>query len=70
MARSPWAPDAGQAQLLAHLKAAAEEREKAEVKYRKLLADCEAAKIPIARLAEELDVERKTIYRHLGRPMK
>lgn len=26
--------------------------------------------VPIAHIAERLGVERKTVYRHLGRPMK
>lgn len=52
------------------LKRAAEKVGQAEAEYRDLLADCKAAEIPIARMADELKVERKTIYRHLGHRMK
>lgn len=70
VARSPWTPNPRQSDLLAMLKRAAEKVGQAEAEYRALLADCKKADIPIARLAEELKVERKTIYRHLGHPMK
>lgn len=70
MPRSPWSPNADQTRLLAALKRDAEAREKAEEQYRTRLAECEQAGIPIRRLADELGVERKTVYRHLGRPMK
>jgi hypothetical protein len=70
VARPPWAPDDKQAKLLAALKRAATDRDKAEATYRELLAKCAEADIPILRLSDELGVERKTIYRHLGRPMK
>ena len=69
VARPPWTPDAEQANLLATLKAAAEAREKAEATYRDALAKCAAADVPVKVLAEQLKVERKTVYRHLGRSM-
>lgn len=53
--------------LLAALKRAAKRRDEAEAKYREELAACAGADVPIARLAEELDTERKTVYRHPGR---
>ena len=74
MPRSPWSPSGEQAELLAALRKAADERDRAlralDADVRAKLAACADADIPIARLAEELKVERKTIYRHLGRPMK
>ncbi|MFF0822500.1 hypothetical protein ACFYUR_19225 [Micromonospora haikouensis] len=45
----------------------------AEQEYKALLAEiADPAKddVPIAHLAERLGVERKTVYRHLGRSMK
>jgi hypothetical protein len=70
MSRSPWVPNPTQEVLLATLRAAAEERKRCDERYRELLAECALAEIPIARIATEVSVERKTIYRHLGRPMK
>lgn len=34
------------------------------------LTDPEGDDVPVAYMAKRLDVERKTIYRHTGRPMK
>jgi transcriptional regulator of acetoin/glycerol metabolism len=70
MPRSPWSPNSDQTRLLAALHRAAEKRAAAEAELRAALAACEQADIPIARLAKELGVERKTVYRYLGRPMK
>lgn len=70
MTRNPWVPSPTQAKLLAALREADSERKASDARYRALLAECSAAQIPIARIAAEVDVERKTIYRHLGRPMK
>lgn len=43
-----------------------------DAKYREklaILADKEGDAVPIAHLAARLGVERKTVYRHLGRSM-
>lgn len=69
MARPPWSPDDSQKKLIAAVKRAARKRADAEAEYKEALAAAAAADVPIARLAEELDVERKTVYRHLGRSM-
>lgn len=49
------------------------QREEIDAKYRAAiakLADRETGRgVPIAHLATELGVERKTVYRHLGRSM-
>lgn len=48
------------------------QREEIEAKYRAALAklaDPEGDDVPIAHLAERLGIERKTVYRHLGRSM-
>ncbi|MFI2663375.1 hypothetical protein [Micromonospora carbonacea] len=45
----------------------------AEAEYKALLAevaDPDKDNAPIAHLADRLGVERKTVYRHLGKPMK
>lgn len=59
-----------QKRLLAALKRAHAAIGEADERYRAKLAECDAAGIPIRQLAQELHIERKTIYRHLGRPMK
>jgi hypothetical protein len=69
MARAPWAPNDEQKKMLAALKALARRRDAVEAAYKKQLAECAAAGIPVARLADDLAVERKTVYRHLGRSM-
>lgn len=69
VAKPSFAPDDVQAELLAALKRAFIEKGAAESKYKKLLAHCAEADIPVAKLASELQVQRKTIYRHLGRSM-
>lgn len=69
MPRAAWTPDENQQKLLAAVKRAAKKRDEAEAEYRRILAQCGEAEIPVARLSEELQVERKTIYRHLGRSM-
>jgi hypothetical protein len=69
VAKPPWTPTPQQAKLWAAYKRALRAREDAEATYRKILAECDAAGIPIAHLADEAKVQRKTIYRHLGRTM-
>ncbi|MFD1366238.1 hypothetical protein [Actinoplanes sichuanensis] len=46
--------------------------ERAEAEYREALAavvDPDRDGVPIAYMARELGLERKTVYRHLGRSM-
>lgn len=69
MAKPAFTPDDNQKRLLATVKRTAKKKEAAEAEYKQALADCAQADIPILRLSEELGVERKTIYRHLGRSM-
>lgn len=48
-------------------------KQEIEAEYRQLLtelADPEVDDVPVAYLAKRLDMERKTIYRHIGRPMQ
>jgi AcrR family transcriptional regulator len=47
-------------------------QEEIAAEYKKALADLtskEGDAVPIAHIAERLGVERKTVYRHLGRSM-
>ncbi len=67
--RHPWTPDARQAKLLAMLRRAARQRAALDARYREILAECAAAEIPVKAMADEVGVERKTVYRHLGRSM-
>ena len=47
-----------------------ERRQQIEDEYKKALGELISDdKVPIAYIAEKLDVERKTVYRHLGRSM-
>jgi transcriptional regulator of acetoin/glycerol metabolism len=69
MAKAPFTPDDHQKKLLAAVKRAAKKKEAADAEYKEALAQCAQANIPVLRLSEELGVERKTIYRHLGRSM-
>ena len=48
------------------------QQQEIEAEYKKALAevaDPDGDAVPIAYLASQLDVERKTVYRHLGRSM-
>ena len=71
--RPKWSPDAEQAQAikavvdLYHLKQRLKEEYKALLAE---LADPNGDDVPVAHLAQRLGMERKTVYRHLGRQMK
>lgn len=67
--RAPFTPSDDQRKKLAALKWAHHKAAEAEAEYKALLAECAEADIPIARLAQELGIQRKTVYRHLGRSM-
>lgn len=69
VARAAWTPNEEQKKLMAAIKRAKRKWDDAEVEYKALLAKGGEAEIPVAHLAQELSVERKTIYRHLGRSM-
>ncbi len=67
--RAPFAPDENQQRLLDAVKDAHMRAAEAEAEYRRLLAECADADIPVATLAKTIGTERKSIYRHLGRSM-
>lgn len=67
--RAAWTPDDEQKKIIAAIKRAKKKWDDAEVEYKELLAKGGDAGVPVAHLSQELGVERKTIYRHLGRSM-
>jgi len=69
MSRPPWSPNADQRRLLVAVKRAHAKKAQVDAEYKKALADAAAAEIPILHIANEIGVERKTVYRNLGRSM-
>jgi hypothetical protein len=69
MPKPSFTPDDNQKRLLAALRRAHKRAGDAEAEYKRILAECAAADIPVLKLAEEVGAQRKTIYRHLGRSM-
>jgi hypothetical protein len=70
MPRAAFSPDANQRRILAELAKLAERRAADDAKLTELVGQAEAAGIPILVIAESAAVERKTVYRRLGHPMK
>jgi hypothetical protein len=68
--KASFTPSDQQKQKIAAAIRAAKRRDEADAEYRRLLNELHHDdKVPVAHLAEVFDVERKTIYRHLGRSM-
>lgn len=70
MARPAFTPDDEQGKTLAVLARIAAARAKLDAEADEAIHLANDQHIPIARIAETLNVERKTVYRHLGRQMK
>jgi hypothetical protein len=70
MARPPFAPDADQRRILDALTRLAERRAADDAKLTQLIEQATAAGIPVLAIAEHANVERHTVYRRLGRPMR
>lgn len=70
MARPIFSPDDHQARVLRKLRELASQRKDIEEATDRAIAEADQAQIPIAHIAKEAEVTRKTVYRHLGRPMK
>lgn len=77
MPRPTFEPDDSQSALLRAIERLAEQRriltgqlENVEAKTDQLIAEADAARIPIDRIAKAAKRTRKTVYRHLGKPMK
>ncbi|MFI5895697.1 hypothetical protein ACIA5D_36940 [Actinoplanes sp. NPDC051513] len=72
MARQKWIPTPEQDQRIQAAVELHQQQQEIEAQYKKALAelaDPDGDAVPIAHLAERLGVERKTVYRHLGRSM-
>jgi len=73
VARQKWTPDQAVDQRIRAAVALFHKQQEIEAQYKAALADLadpDGDAVPIAHLADRLGVERKTIYRHLGRTMK
>lgn len=72
MPRGKWTPPTPDlAQGIDHVIALYEKWKADEAEYKRALAELAqpVGPVPIAHFAERLGVERKTVYRHLGRSM-
>ncbi len=73
VARPKWTPpDDGVAERIARTVALHKQLREVEEAYRRSLAenaDPDGDAVPVAHLADQLGMERKTVYRHLGRSM-
>lgn len=68
--KAAFTPSEENQRKIARAKDAARRRDEADAEYRELLAELHNEDgVPVAHLAKEFDVERKTLYRHLGRSM-
>jgi AcrR family transcriptional regulator len=70
MARAIFSPDDKQARILGKLRELAQQRKAIEEETDRAIVEADQARIPIAHIAKDAEVTRKTVYRHLGKPMK
>ncbi|GGN39194.1 AcrR family transcriptional regulator [Actinoplanes campanulatus] len=70
MPRPPFEPDDEQQKVLLALVNLAAQRQAIEEQIDRLIVEAGRLRVPINRIAEAADLARKTIYRHLGKPMK
>jgi hypothetical protein len=66
-------PDDQVAERIEHVVSLFRKQQEDEALYKAALAevtDKEGDSVPIAHIAERLGIERKTVYRHLGRSMR
>ncbi|MFJ1539244.1 hypothetical protein ACIODS_11945 [Micromonospora chalcea] len=71
MPRTEWVPDDARRRKADKLVRLARRRDQLDTDYRKLLAelaDPHGDDVPVAYLAKRLNITRKTVYRHLGKP--
>lgn len=71
--RPKWAPSEAQRTAVEETVRLYRQAQAAKAEYKALLAelvDPKADDVPVVYLAKRLNIERKTIYRHAGRPMK
>ncbi len=69
MPRPVFAPNARQRRILDALGRLAARRAADDAKLTELVAAADSLGVPILVIAENAEVERKTVYRRLGRPM-
>lgn len=70
MARPTFSPNDDQRTVLDALQRVAQKRARVDEETDRLIAEADQLAIPIKQIAEHARLTRKTIYRHLGRPMK
>lgn len=70
MPRPTWEPTPEQKKLIRALRRSIAKTRAAQAEQLRVAAECDAGGIPIVHLATELGVERKTVYRLLGRPVE
>lgn len=66
-------PNDDVAKRIDHVVALHRQQQQVEAQYKAALAELVSSDgdaVPIAHIADRLDVERKTVYRHLGRSMR
>lgn len=70
VAKPKWTPP--NTEIAARIDAAVDAHrrsQEADAEYRRIIAELADADVPIAHIAERIGVQRKTVYRHLGRSM-
>lgn len=70
MPRPPFEPDDNQKRILDALKRLAEQRQLLDEQTDGFIVEAGRRKIPIDWIAKAANYTRKTVYRHLGKPMK
>lgn len=69
MARPGFTPDEAQRRLIAALTRLGARQRRLTDETDRVIADANAAGIPVLHIAKALGRQRKTVYRHLGRKM-
>lgn len=70
MPRPTFAPDDAQRAVLDALARLADQRARVDKEADTLIRQASKLDIPISQIAAHAKVTRKTVYRHLGRPMQ
>lgn len=70
MPRPPFSPDERQRPVLDGLARLAARRAKLDEQIDALIDEANGLEVPISVIAEKADMERKTVYRKLGRSMR
>lgn len=70
MPRPTFTPSDAQRATLTALARLARRRKKLDEEADALIAKADGQGIPISHIADSAQVQRKTVYRHLGKPMR